>query len=151
MNNLLKSYFEQFVQLRQRDINRVYPEVKEFIESLLEECNRLDDNISKAPIHVGSYWQGLKVGKPNEYDVCVQVDTDIFAEDLYAQQEYRLRHKTTGDILWADKVLKEDGDKYELVKIPGKTVLPFLLRQHLKSIMCHALQTMCIRGKAKGI
>ena len=151
MNNLLKSYFEQFVQLRQRDINRIYPAVKEFIETLLEECNRLDDDISKAPIYVGSYWQGLKVGKPNEYDVCVQFDTDIFARNRYTQQEYRLRHKTTREILWEDKVLKEDNDKYELVKTPGKRVFPFLVRQHLKKVMCLALETMCIRGKINSI
>ena len=151
MNNLLKSYFENFVQLRQRDIDRIYPEVKKFIESLLEECNRLNGIISKSPIFVGSYWQGLKVGKPNEYDVCVQFDTDILAETRYLQQEYRLRHKKTGEILWEDRVLKEDGDNYELVNIPGRNVFPFRMRQCLKKVLYRALQTLYKTGKINGI
>ena len=118
MHDLLKSYFKNFVQLRQRDIDCIYPKVKDLIESLLEECNRNDDSISKTPIFVRSYWQGLKVDKPDEYDVCVQLNTGGL--NLGCQLEklaYRLRLKETGQILWKDKVLNEDGDKYELFNI----------------------------------
>ena len=75
VNRLLNQYFAKYVQLRKLDIDRVFPKVTEFIELLLQECHRLDDDICVTVIHVGSYWQGLKVDKPDEYDINVQFNS----------------------------------------------------------------------------
>jgi hypothetical protein len=68
-NSLLNQYFKKNAQLRQVDIHHIRGKVIDIIKSLAVLCHEADPRFSDEAEFVGSFWQGLKVGGPNEFDV----------------------------------------------------------------------------------
>ena len=171
-NRLLNHYFMKYVPLKREDISHVYSYVTSLIDKLLELCHQFDRDIGDKAIYGGSYWQGLKVDLPDEYDVCVPFNSNaisISKTQNYENKPFysvRLRNKYNNDILWNDKVLKEASENYEVIdtftgnllnkmthiSVPATNdivvsgeainVLPFLVRQRLKTAIVDALNCL---------
>lgn len=64
-----ESYFGNEVQLRRDDKKKAYAQAMPIIQALVNNINKKDPRFRSEFIKVGSSFQGLKTGEPNEYDV----------------------------------------------------------------------------------
>ena len=71
MDALLNSYFHENVQLSQIDAEKRRDIAFPNVEKILAYINDRDPRFGKVPSRVGSYWQGLKVKKADEFDYSV--------------------------------------------------------------------------------
>ena len=64
-------YYHRVIELRRENTKKVVQEVMPIIQKILKEANSQDPRFSSAPIPMGSYYQGLKIKKADEFDMNV--------------------------------------------------------------------------------
>ena len=70
----LNHYFKNEVRLRKENIQKSLKITIRIVNRILEYINELDPRFSHERVGVGSYWQGLKVEKPDEFDISVPLN-----------------------------------------------------------------------------
>ena len=71
----IRKYFSEQVQLRIDDIRAASNDVNDIIKYIVQSIHSQDQRFKGDVIKVGSYWQGLKVTDPDEFDISVAMDT----------------------------------------------------------------------------
>ncbi|XP_064609855.1 protein mab-21-like 3 [Liolophura sinensis] len=73
LNRLLNVYFEDKVKIRRNETKQVTEVVQEIVDNILKAVNNVDPRFARPneTKHVGSYYQGLKVKRSDEFDITV--------------------------------------------------------------------------------
>ncbi|XP_064608085.1 protein mab-21-like 3 [Liolophura sinensis] len=73
LNRLLNVYFEKAVKIRSDENDQVIQVVHETVDNILKAVNKADPRFARPneAKYVGSYYQGLKVKRPDEFDITV--------------------------------------------------------------------------------
>ena len=74
----LQRFFEAEVVPEKEETRRIISVLKPDLDNLFELIEKFDPRLYQKVAHVGSYYQGLKVRRADEFDysLCIDIDTD---------------------------------------------------------------------------
>ena len=76
-NNELQRYFEAEVVPEKEETKRVISVLKPDLDKLFQFIKEHDPRLCQQVAYVGSYYQGLKVRRSDEFDYTLYIDIDI--------------------------------------------------------------------------
>ena len=89
LNNALKNYFEERVQLSQGRKNEAIKYWKPIVDAIVDYVCKSDDRFgSLLRIGTGSYYEKAQVKEPHEFDVMLVIDDLKFENTSEATMEY---------------------------------------------------------------
>jgi hypothetical protein len=169
-NSLLNLYFRENAQLRQAEITRIRGKVTDIIKRLAVLCHEADPRFSDEADFVGSFWQGLKVGEPDEFDVNIPFDLgpllvtnqtpihtsfwvtrsdsgyDRICFDAYRVMDVPMYANRLPDAP-VNKVYAISQSPYAVRGVSHDgVVVPALVRQHFRTILMQALSDLHYPG-----
>ena len=89
LNNALKNYFEERVQLSQERKNEAIKYWKPIVDAIVDYVCKSDDRFgSLLRIGTGSYYEKAQVKEPHEFDVMLVINDLKFENTSEATMEY---------------------------------------------------------------
>ena len=165
-------YYHSVIQLRRENTKKVVEKVMPIIENILKEANRQDPRFSAEPVRMGSYYQGLKIKRADEFDLNVPlqglgnyvwgkgesarygfdraVDDQLqtYPDDIcVVSKNVPLPDPPAGFSRIEKNYVGRMWQNSNLEKLDfGSHIIPFLVRRHYKSVVTAAIRKHGLQG-----
>lgn len=165
-------YYHDNVEIRntarQASIDTVMPKVT----SILQYVHEQDPRFSDEPLEQGSYWQGLKVDRPDEFDLAVPLCEVDELQWCASKLRYYDFNRDTKDklttipedleVVYMDVPLPEPSEGFYCITLESPEsdiwansddmffdddLIPFLVRKRFKKLLIEAVRKLKLRSK----
>jgi len=168
-NTKLNKYFIDNVQMKRDETSRIVADVMPDIEDIVKCISDMDPRFGAEAQHIGSYYQGLKVKRADEFDLSIPLQfigqlrwvSSVPMRFGFDKPEYN--YKTTLNqelsIVPSQNVLQHPGKEYITTNLScstaalkyqklmfGQFLIPFLVKLQMKVLLHKALSELQLRG-----
>ena len=159
----LNHFYTNEVQLRRAEIKKAVDITLPIIDEILKDINQRDPRFSRQRECVGSYWQGLKVERADEFDVSVPLNiSDKFVWGERKQCYYDVDPNDSTKVIRSDVPLPPPPTGYVRPQYTSTSdpmwrnatdmifddhLIPMYVKNTFKKLLIGAVRNLHLRGK----
>ena len=123
LNGMLNRYADEKLKMSKQETKKAVDAVVPIVQNIVREIHKLDSRFKDQPYHVGSYYQGLKVDRADEFDMNIPLTG--FGEFLWSDlQTLPTRHYGFNDCAVTDDPCRTFPENRQVVACSSELAAP---------------------------